>query len=1070
MAGQGFLTGIIGDEEAKQMALDAQKGQQAATEGFEQEVAGEIKSAGTPEDIAFEKQIKEYSERRPFALQAESAKERASPEFQEALKREAESQKKFKEERERERVVGPAFDTEIDDYLLNRPAAPTFKDLVISPSVKGVANAIDFIPDVTISGFNVALNEIKIPKSSKIVDGQIVTEYYKPAIPTRNFNNLMEGIGFTLSDDQMPQNAYSTGLQWGAEGLLFSGALAKWGWKYLDETEHLMPVQKTKATEWFRSSIEGIGKKARERPKSFFGSEYAWNFTSGLGFGIATEKYPDSPMTQLSIAIASGTLPQYGPVAWIERNSPYFKQAITHALRGNAGWFKAAYRLQSIVNDPGMTLDLLKKNKELIKELGLEDVIDSIDASEDLDLMSVRAAILHKFPELGRTDKLKQEQANFSLWAALDEMGAGKTFQENIDLSRESLDAHNLLFSDVAIWRVEQAQERFLNFKKRFDAEGGIDDVGKQQIILEEEYANELRLAEKDLHDWVKGEWAENKQALMREVNAGPLTQPWKDELFQRGTKGFAWEKIDSYITTRLGTRTIDPVTGLPVFPGWTKGTFAKPGTTYQDIQDFRSTVLGFARDEAGPLGGKNADKIRYYSKLADDAGMILENGGEGLGDGAKFAWRKAVTATNIHKNLTQKGLIGKMLGVDSTGVDRVNDKLTISTGLKGPDATKEANLEIMHRVFEPILDVEGTGVLKAAQKGQKIAKQYLEDHIAFEFSGKFIKGNEINAVAAQNWINSNKRLLSRMPDLKKEMEQVAKTGKILQWRKARQSRLGDRLADPGVAWAAVILKGDPIDAFKGIADSANPAKEMAKLVAKFTRVSKKGVKGSPKQHATDPTGKGLEGLQRAYIDWIQQQVTSGTRTPAGTPLIMGYKLNDIVNGVGPYRSHRQMAETLLSNEQQRRIQVIAHVARTQEARRGVQTALDGIMGPQEQKLLSAFFRGTGARLAAIGQKMMGGPTTLVIPALGAERGQAIMNEFIKNPAGKLLQDAIMGNDEELFKMLTTPITNLKIQREVDRQLQTWALTTIIEFERIYGGETQGEYSQINRVPFEAIQ
>ena len=63
-----------------------------------------------------------------------------------------------------------------------------------------------------------------------------------------------------------------------------------------------------------------------------------------------------------------------------------------------------------------------------------------------------------------------------------------------------------------------------------------------------------------------------------------------------------------------------------------------------------------------------------------------------------------------------------------------------------------------------------------------------------------------------------------------------------------------------------------------------------------------------------------------------------------------------------------------------------------------------------------------------------------------------------------------MGNDEELFKMLTTPITNLKIRREVDRQLQTWALTTIIEFERIYGGETQGEYSQINRVPFEAIQ
>ena len=604
--------------------------------------------------------------------------------------------------------------------------------------------------------------------------------------------------------------------------------------------------------------------------------------------------------------------------------------------------------------------------------------------------------------------------------------------------------------------------------KARFDASGvHADDIPKQQEFLEEEYAKELRLAEVDLHDWVKGEWAENKQALMREVNAGSLTMPWKDELFQRGVKGFDWKGIDPYVIERVGTRIIEE--GKEVFPFWKAGTFSKPGTTYQDIQDFRSTVLGLIRKEAGPLGNKSADKIRYYNKLADDAGMILENGGEGLGDGAKFAWRKAVTATNIHKNLTQKGLIGKMLGVDSTGVDRINDKLTISTGLKGPDATRAANLEIMHRVFEPILDVEG-GVLKAAQKGQKIAKQYLEDHIAFEFSGKFIKGNEINAVAAQNWINNNKRLLSRMPDLKKEMEQVAKTGKIFQWRKARQLRLGGRLADPGVAWAAVIIKGDPVEAFKGIADSANPAKEMAKLVAKFTRVSKKGIKGSPKQHATDPTGKGLEGLQRAYIDWIQQQITSGTRTPAGTPLIMGYKLNDIVNGVGPYRSHRQMAETLLSKEHQRRIQVIAHVARTQEARRGVQTALDGIMGPQDQKLLSAFFRGTGARLAAIGQKMMGGPTTLILPALGAERGEAIMNEFIKNPAGKLLQDAIMGNDEELFKMLTTPITNPKIQREVDRQLQTWALTTIIEFERIYGGETQGEYSQINRVPFEAIQ
>lgn len=906
--------------------------------------------------------------------------------------------------------------------------------LVTAPFVKGVAKTLDLPGDVLAGAVNLGL---KIPPGMEEFE-----------IPSGGFNLMAEELGLTVPEKQLPETPLRHGMEFAGESLTFAGPMRTVGKNITQEAIEQAP----KIKKFFMSSIKNIGETARQRPTRFFAAETFLGGTSGVGYYVGQEKFPDSPIAQFLTTVAGGTLPQFTPTSLILRKGEEYVRALAHFINADTTTLRNYTRLQRFADDPKIAAEQIGQTKELAKLIpGLSEFLDPVDLTKDIGLFGVRAAILRKLPELRQEDLKKIEEINAALHKAFKELAGGKSVRQNIELTRESLEAHIQVVDDMMDLYVKSAT------RKADDAVRGIPET--DVLSAERAFFEELNLAEDASYKIVRGEWLEVPMDEL--VSASSVMEIWKKELQQQSRYGANKSRIPSFVTERFGRFVKNKKTKKLEFK---KGTFKAEDLTLQDVQDARSEILQLIREERGITGNKDRNKIRYLNDLQKGLLKILENAGEGLKGDAAFKFKKAIAATKLHNEKFNRGIVSKILGVDTTGLGRIDPEISItaSIGTGRPEITA-----VNFKQIEAALDKVETRVPKGETaetlfEGPNQAKEYIADWIAAKFTQSHIDGGQVNVQSATKFIQQNERILNRLPDLKKQLENVVATGNTAQFRKTRLKNFKSRIQNPSVAKSALIIQKDPMEVFAQLSKSRKPDTEISTIINQINKA--------------DPSGEALEGLQHAFIEFLRRKSSIGEMDQHGHKMLSGFNLTNILDGVDENEGLKLIFEKLLTKQQQERVHVIADFARSLDERRGAEAVLDHLIGEKTDKNLEAMVGIFGARLGSVLNSMVSkipgigsGPGAIQVPGIVAQRMRETLRDFTTDPAGSIITKAILQDDEELFKALTTKIKSREDVVFVSKQLNAWLISALLENEGYLGGDSGLDPSKIADTPVHLV-
>ena len=929
------------------------------------------------------------------------------------------------------------YDEDVENFFSTEPELSTTEKFT-APFVKGVTKAIDFPIDVVGGAVNLGL---KTPPGMDF------------ELPSGNVTKAAEELGLTVPDEQMPDTALSSALEFAGESLTFAGPMLKVGKGITQEAIDQAP----KIKKFFMSSIKEIGDTARQRPGRFFATETALGATSGIGFYVGQKKFPDSPIAQLLTTVGGGTLPhfvsKFSLTGFAIRKSTEYAKALAHFLNADTTKLRNYARLQKYADDPKLAADMIGVRKELAKTIPgrkegttLADDLDPVDLTDDESLFGVRAAILSKLPELRKLDKQKVEDINVALHNALKQLAGGKSVRKNINLTRESLEAHIQLADDMMDLYVKRATKK---------ADDAVRSIPEGDVLsAERSFFEQLDLAEDASYKIVRGEW---KEVVMDEiVNASPVIDIWKKELQQQSRYGANKSRIPSFVTERFGSFVKNKKTKKLEFK---KGTFKAEDLTLKDIQDSRSEILQLIREERGITGNKDKNKIRYLNDLQKGLLKILENAGEGLQGEAAFNFKKAIAATKLHSEKFNRGIVAKILGVDTTGLSRVDPDISITSSLSG----RPEKMDVNFKQIEAALDKVETRVPEGETaetlfEGPDQAKEYIADWIAAKFTQSHIDGGQVNVQSATKFIQQNERVLNRLPDLKKQLENVVATGNTAQFRKTRLKNFRSRIQDPKVAKSAMIIQEDPMKIFSKISGSREPGVEIDTIINQVKKA--------------DDSGEALEGLQQAFIEFLRRESSVGIADQHGHKLISGFNLTNILDGVDENEGLKIVFEKLLTIKQQERVHVIADFARSLDERRRAEAVIDHLIGEKTNENMVSAVGILGARIGSVLNSMISklpgigaGPGAIQVPGIVAQRMRETLRDYTTDPAGSIITKAILQDEGELFKALTTRIRSKEDVVFVNRQLNAWLVSALLENEGYMGGDSGLDPSKIAETP-----
>ena len=287
-------------------------------------------------------------------------------------------------------LTSPKSEVEEDvDAIIATQLGPVEK--ITAPLVKGATTMLDLPGDVVAGAVNLGL---KVPPGMEDFE-----------VPSGGFTKAAEELGLTVPEDQLPKTPLRYGLQFGAEALIPSGLMFRAGKGITQEAIEQAP----KIKKLFMSSIKDIGETARRNPKTFLAKETFLGTTTGVGFYVGQDKFPDSPIAQLLTTIGGGTLPQFvskiSPSGFVIRKSTQYAKALAHFLNADTTKLRNYARIQKYSKDPKKAAEQIGQTKELAKLIpGLAESLDPVDLTKDVDLFRVRAAILRKLPVLRQDD------------------------------------------------------------------------------------------------------------------------------------------------------------------------------------------------------------------------------------------------------------------------------------------------------------------------------------------------------------------------------------------------------------------------------------------------------------------------------------------------------------------------------------------------------------------------------------------------------------------------------------------------------------------------------------------
>lgn len=410
-------------------------------------------------------------------------------------------------------------------------------------------------------------------------------------------------------------------------------------------------------------------------------------------------------------------------------------------------------------------------------------------------------------------------------------------------------------------------------------------------------------------------------------------------------------------------------------------------GTTIRDVRSLQSELRESSR-LARAAGRYNEARIsdNIADALIDDIGVSDQS----------QVVQTAVAYSRYKNEVFRQGAVGKLLGYVKTGDELISAGLTLerTLGLGGPNA-REAWDDIIVATAKPAV------------------REAMDDYIKKDFLLNAVSEGQLNRARAISYLSDNEELLTRMPWIKHEIDQVIEAGDASAFVQSQVGRHNLKQSR-----ATLFIKESPAAAFDSIFAQGvrSPRTEMRSLVNMVER---------------DETGQALQGLKSAFGEYLLKSIETGE-------FVSGQKLKNFMNNPRT----RGAMETLFSRDEMLRLNRVMNTARRIDTARAVGKSKEGlladnIVGKYANNLAGILGAMSGHRL----NRTLGTGGNIQIPGMVANHFRTLLESNVKNPARRLITDALQ--DEKLFKeILLQPMTDQYSAptSEQTRRLNAWVI------------------------------
>ena len=427
------------------------------------------------------------------------------------------------------------------------------------------------------------------------------------------------------------------------------------------------------------------------------------------------------------------------------------------------------------------------------------------------------------------------------------------------------------------------------------------------------------------------------------------------------------------------------------------------------DMNELSSKLRETARNA---MSGEsiNANKARIANEVAESINRNFDKISPDNEVNALIVDARAFTR-EMNKKFSE-GTVGRLLKRGTRGDDRIDPELTLQKTMgQGGDVAAIAEGDISTAL--------------AGSAGADTARNATAEYLRSQFKRKVFSGDKYSENSAVNFVNDNKALLDRFPEIRTEVQASIKSQSDLVSQSARAKAISSEVSSGEPAKFAASSADKSLDA---VFNSDSPTKAMSSLVA----TAKK-----------DKTGKALAGLKSAVGDKLLSSVTRSLEKTRGGGIEGAPQME--TGGISLSRSlsdegFMKIISQVYSKPELNRFKIMAKELENVDRARLSSDTGSGLDAIKPNAMISTLARVIGAKAGArIAQGTFKGD--IQTPAIFSARLQSIVGRLTNDRATALMKRAV--EDNELFKDLLRGVKSAKDLNRMERTLAPYLAGTI---------------------------
>lgn len=730
------------------------------------------------------------------------------------------------------------------------------------------------------------------------------------------------------------------------------------------------------------SIIQGISKSYKTGKIRFGAAEGAMGLGSGAAGHWATQEFPDSGVALFVAEMGGGMIVDAvpGTLKLAARHGPagYLARTAANTKIGQAAITKFTDFRRGV--DPsyagGRARERLERQGITEKEAG--NILDEVDSLRGSDSLLPGAADEMGFAMLSGNKALLQLEKDVMNAATEDALSiqTTKRLQQLNDMITKGFEFNPDDPQSLATHMSSmQAYYRGLLDASLTAAAKDTDDRLRRFAVTagKEEQAN--LIARSALDNSMKSAKATEKQLWQAIPNdvlvpTDGFAQAWmkiRGEMTQVSRGSDTPWNAEAWLTSiNFGKNK-----GQPRIGEW---------ISVQEGRDLIGKLREEARNATSALGETNWNKARLANELADAINLDMGASIDGLDPAIREQMNEAVAFTKEFSATWRNPAISGLFARSDTGSRLVRDTEVLEHLFSNPSKNRGNYDDLIAAVGD---DPAVNGALK--------------DYLRFSM----FNNQSFNREAAESFLKDNERLLDRMPDFRKEIEDaISINDDGMNILKSTEADF-----EPILAAATVFLKDQPLAAITKVFKSDNPTRNMAEII------------GLARQ---DSTGAAMLGVQEAFGTYMLEQATKGSDfVTTGGSRYVDYNLLEETLRKPAIRDTLSM---VFDEKQLLRWNKVRATARRVQMFTDTGGSVEKIQQDLASKILVTASRVAGARLGGgvIASNTLGSSlqTAAIISSTLSEMAKA----GIENPSQELIKMAVL--DENLFKALYSNLEN----------------------------------------------